>query len=94
MRSLQLSGAQIAMFEVCRFPRRAHHWRTLARTRSSSKRTQRHRQGGEIRFDYRVKLRPVTRSNALALMRAVGLELEPELYAFVAGLRAAKESRC
>ena len=36
-------------------------------------------EGGEIRFDYRVKLGPVTRSNALALMRAVGLELEPEL---------------
>jgi DNA mismatch repair ATPase MutS len=34
---------------------------------------------GEIRFDYRVKLGPVTRSNALALMRAVGLELEPEV---------------
>jgi hypothetical protein len=36
-------------------------------------------EGGEIRFDYRVKLGPVTRSNALALMRAVGLELEPEV---------------
>jgi hypothetical protein len=36
-------------------------------------------EGGEIRFDYRVRLGPVTRSNALALMRAVGLELEPEL---------------
>ena len=36
-------------------------------------------EGDEIRFDYRVKLGPVTRSNALALMRAVGLELEPEL---------------
>jgi hypothetical protein len=36
-------------------------------------------EGGEIRFDYRVKPGPVTRSNALALMRAVGLELEPEL---------------
>ena len=35
-------------------------------------------EGGEIRFDYRIKLGPVTRSNALALMRAVGLELEPE----------------
>ena len=34
-------------------------------------------EGGEIRFDYRVKQGPVTRSNALALMRAVGLELEP-----------------
>ena len=36
-------------------------------------------EGGEIRFNYRVQLGPVTRSNALALMRAVGLELEPEL---------------
>jgi hypothetical protein len=36
-------------------------------------------EAGEIRFDYRVKPGPVTRSNALALMRAVGLELEPEL---------------
>jgi len=33
---------------------------------------------GEIRFDYRIKPGPVTRSNALALMRAVGLELESE----------------
>jgi hypothetical protein len=32
----------------------------------------------EVRFDYRVKPGPVTRSNALALIRAVGLELEPE----------------
>jgi len=30
---------------------------------------------GEMRFDYRVKPGPVTRSNALALMRAVGLEV-------------------
>ena len=35
-------------------------------------------EGGEMRFDYRVKPGPVTRSNALALIRAVGLELEPE----------------
>jgi DNA mismatch repair ATPase MutS len=33
-------------------------------------------EGGEIRFDYRMKPGPVTRSNALALMRAVGLEVE------------------
>ncbi len=33
-------------------------------------------EGDEIRFDYRVKPGPVTRSNALALIRAVGLELE------------------
>ncbi|HSC29622.1 MAG TPA: hypothetical protein VLD67_20260 [Vicinamibacterales bacterium] len=32
--------------------------------------------GGDIRFDYRVKPGPVTRSNALALMRAVGLKVE------------------
>jgi DNA mismatch repair ATPase MutS len=32
-------------------------------------------EGGEIRFDYRVKPGPVTRSNALALMRAVGLDV-------------------
>jgi hypothetical protein len=30
---------------------------------------------GEMRFDYRMKPGPVTRSNALALMRAVGLEV-------------------
>ncbi len=33
-------------------------------------------ENGEIRFDYRMKPGPVTRSNALALMRAVGLEVE------------------
>jgi DNA mismatch repair ATPase MutS len=33
--------------------------------------------GTEMRFDYRVKPGPVTRSNALALMRAVGLDVEP-----------------
>ena len=33
-------------------------------------------EGGEIRFDYRMKPGPVTRSNALALMRAVGLEVD------------------
>jgi hypothetical protein len=33
---------------------------------------------GEIRFDYRMKPGPVTRSNALALMRAVGLDVEEE----------------
>jgi DNA mismatch repair ATPase MutS len=33
-------------------------------------------EGGEIRFDYRVKPGPVTRSNALALMRAVGLDVD------------------
>jgi hypothetical protein len=32
--------------------------------------------GGQIGFDYRMKPGPVTRSNALALMRAVGLEVE------------------
>jgi hypothetical protein len=31
---------------------------------------------GEIHFDYRMKPGPVTRSNALALMRAVGLDVE------------------
>jgi hypothetical protein len=35
-------------------------------------------EGGEIRFDYRMKPGPVTRSNALALMRAVGLAVEDE----------------
>jgi len=34
-------------------------------------------EGGEMRFDYRIKPGPVTRSNALALMRAVGLDVEP-----------------
>jgi hypothetical protein len=32
--------------------------------------------GQEMRFDYRVKPGPVTKSNALALMRAVGLDVE------------------
>ena len=31
---------------------------------------------GELRFDYQVKPGPVTRSNAIALMRAVGLDVE------------------
>jgi hypothetical protein len=31
--------------------------------------------GGQIRFDYRMKQGPVTRSNAVALMRAVGLDV-------------------
>jgi DNA mismatch repair ATPase MutS len=35
-------------------------------------------EGGEIHFDYRLKPGPVRRSNALALMRAVGLEVGPE----------------
>ena len=30
---------------------------------------------GKMRFDYRLKPGPVTRSNALAIMRAVGLEV-------------------
>ena len=33
-------------------------------------------EAGEIHFDYRVKPGPVTRSNAIALMRAVGLDVE------------------
>jgi DNA mismatch repair ATPase MutS len=33
-------------------------------------------EGGEMHFDYRVKAGPVTRSNALALMRAVGLDVD------------------
>jgi hypothetical protein len=32
-------------------------------------------EGGEIHFDYRMKAGPVTRSNAIALMRAVGLDV-------------------
>jgi hypothetical protein len=32
-------------------------------------------EGGEIHFDYRMKPGPVTRSNAIALMRAVGLDV-------------------
>jgi DNA mismatch repair ATPase MutS len=32
---------------------------------------------GEVRFDYRMKPGPVARSNALALMRAVGLDVDP-----------------
>ncbi|MGH9383811.1 MAG: MutS-related protein [Vicinamibacterales bacterium] len=32
-------------------------------------------EGGEIRFDYRIKPGPVTHSNAVALMRAVGLDV-------------------
>jgi DNA mismatch repair ATPase MutS len=35
-------------------------------------------EGGEIHFDYRMKPGPVTRSNAIALMRAVGLEVPGE----------------
>ena len=35
-----------------------------------------HFDNGEIKFDYRMKPGPVTRSNALALMRAVGLDVE------------------
>jgi hypothetical protein len=34
-------------------------------------------EGGEIRFDYTMKPGPVTSSNALALMRAVGLDVDP-----------------
>ncbi len=34
--------------------------------------------GQELRFDYRVKAGPVTRSNAIALMRAVGLDVPEE----------------
>jgi DNA mismatch repair ATPase MutS len=34
-----------------------------------------HLEGGEIRFDYRLREGVVTRSNALELMRAVGLEV-------------------
>ncbi len=34
-------------------------------------------EGGEIQFDYRMKSGPVTRSNALALMRAIGLDVDP-----------------
>ena len=34
-------------------------------------------EGGEMRFDYRMKPGPVTRSNAIALMRAVGLDVPP-----------------
>jgi hypothetical protein len=33
---------------------------------------------GEMRFDYRLKSGPVARSNALALMRAVGLEVDTD----------------
>ena len=33
---------------------------------------------GEMRFDYRLKSGRVTRSNALALMRAVGLEVDSD----------------
>ena len=35
-------------------------------------------ESGEIRFDYRMKSGPVTHSNALALMRAVGLDVEQQ----------------
>ena len=34
--------------------------------------------GQELRFDYRLKPGPVTRSNAIALMRAVGLDVPEE----------------
>ncbi len=46
-------------------------------------------EGGEIHFDYRLKPGPVRRSNALALMRAVGLEVGPEgLRDQASGIRA------
>jgi DNA mismatch repair ATPase MutS len=35
-------------------------------------------ESGELHFDYRLKPGPVTRSNAIALMRAVGLEIETD----------------
>ena len=35
---------------------------------------------GDMKFDYRMKPGPVTRSNALALMRAVGLDVPSESY--------------
>jgi hypothetical protein len=35
-------------------------------------------EGGELRFDYRMKPGPVTRSNAIALMRAVGLDVDTD----------------
>ena len=34
-----------------------------------------HLEGGEVRFDYRLRPGVVMRSNALELMRAVGLEV-------------------
>jgi DNA mismatch repair ATPase MutS len=34
-----------------------------------------HLEGGRVAFDYRLKEGVVTRSNAIALMRAVGLEV-------------------
>jgi DNA mismatch repair ATPase MutS len=34
-----------------------------------------HLEGGEIRFDYKLRQGVVTRSNALELMRAVGLDV-------------------
>ena len=37
-----------------------------------------HFEGGEIQFDYLMKPGPVTRSNAIALMRAVGLDVQSE----------------
>jgi DNA mismatch repair ATPase MutS len=33
-------------------------------------------ESGELQFDYRLKSGPVTRSNAIALMRAVGLDVQ------------------
>lgn len=39
-------------------------------------------EAGEIQFDYRMKPGPVTRSNAIALMRAVGLEVGPPRQVF------------
>jgi hypothetical protein len=37
-----------------------------------------HFEGGEVQFDYRMKPGPVTRSNAIALMRAVGLDIDQD----------------
>ena len=49
---------------------------------------------GEIQFDYRMKPGPVARSNAIALMRAVGLDLDPGAEAMSdAGMTAAGARR-
>ena len=50
-------------------------------------------EGGEIHFDYRLKPGPVRRSNALALMRAVGLEIDEGIRDQRSGIRAVSGPR-
>jgi hypothetical protein len=48
--------------------------------------------GTEMRFDYLMKPGPVTHSNALALMRAVGLEVASDAGARESGRRGPRSA--